>query len=120
MSRIPKFYCPPLQTPLYWRDERSGELPAAVSHYFDHCLGHAPDATAEDLEIAPLTVQELQLICEYCVYFIHAPCWEMNMAESEEMLGELKELQVRAKSLASVESIRRWNEECMDLGLDPF
>jgi len=117
---MPTFYRPPLGLPLYWGDEQSGRLPAAVRHYFNWCLGHAPDATAADLGIAPLAPPELQLLVDYCVYFIHAPCWEENLRECEDMIEDLMQLRARAKTLASVESIRRWNEECMDLGLDPF
>jgi hypothetical protein len=112
---IPQFYGTPMQTPLYWRDEITGELPAAIIHYFDFCQGHCPDETAEDLGIKPLSQRELDLICSYARHFINAPCWENNL-----VLSELKELRERAKTLASVESIRRWNEECMDLGWDPF
>ena len=120
MSRMPQFYCPPLSTPLYWRDEQTGELPAAVSHYYDHCLGHAPDQTAADLGIAPLTAAELKLLCEYCVYFINAPCWEINLLGDADMLADLASLRDRAKTLASLESLRQWNSDCADLGLDPF
>ena len=114
--------CYPLGQPLYWGDEVSGRLPAAVRHYFDFCCGHAPDATAADLGIAPLTPDELKLLCDYCVHFIHAPCWENNLIahDCEDMLADLLQLRARAKTLASVESIRRWNSECVELGLDPF
>lgn len=120
MSLMPNFYAPPFGTPLYWRDEQSGELRLAVTRYFDHCLGPAPDATAADLEIPPLTARELNLLAEYCRYFINAPCWQNNLADNEAMLGELRVLIEKSKTLASVESIRRWNEECADLGLDVF
>lgn len=120
MSLIPAFYVPPFGAPLYWRDEQSGELPAAVIRYFDFCLGHAADATAADLGVRPLTDRQLQLLCEYCRYWINAPCWERNMAGSLTMLGELKILKDRAAALSGLEDIRVWNDECSNLGIDPF
>jgi hypothetical protein len=117
---MPNFYRPPLGLPLYWRDEVSGALPAAIRHYFDWCCGPDPDDFSEMMEDEPLSDQELRLVIDYANYFINAPCWETNLMECEEMLDELRELRERAKSLASVESIRRWNCECMELGIDPF
>jgi len=103
-------YLPPLSTPFYWRDEQSGTLPSAVEAYFNTCVGNGPGATAE----------QVALVAAFCRYFILAPCWEINVRDCPEMLADLVELRERAKTLASVESIRRWCEECMDLGLDPF
>ncbi len=129
MNQIPDFYCPPFQTPLYWGDEQSGELPNAVRHYFDHILGQSLRLeTAADLDISPLTERELQLLCDFCRYFINAPCWENNLAGRwpaiaagcPEMLAVLQGLKESAKTLASVADLRRWNAECMEIGLDPF
>lgn len=116
---MPKFY--PQGTPLYWGFEVGGELKAAVKHYFDFCLGHAPDETAKDLGIPPMTEAELELLCEYCVYFINAPCWLNSQFGGENPFREnVISLRERAKTLASLESIRRWNDECTEIGLDPF
>lgn len=113
-------YLPPIQAPLYWRNWPCCHLPNAIIRYFDHCLGHCPDETAKDLGVPPLTTAETALVIGYCIYFIEAPCWDQNMAQCEERLSDLRELRTRAQSLASVESIRRWNGECSELGLDPF
>lgn len=120
MIFMPRFYRLPLGLPLYWGDDPTGELPKAVRHYFDFCLGHCPDLTAEDLDISPMSPCELRIIIDYAGYFINAPCWETNLRDCEEMLYDLYQLRARARSLASVESIRRWNEECTELGIDPF
>ena len=107
---IPHRYLPPMGMPLYWRDDQSGRLPAAMKRYSEFCCGDAAEPTAE----------QMGLIAAYCVYWIHAPCWDQTNAECEEMLEVLNELRARAGTLASVESIRRWNEECLELGIDPF
>jgi hypothetical protein len=114
------FYAPPFGTPLFWRDEATGVLPAAVKHFFDQCLGHCPNETAADLGIAPLSAAEIKLLADYLVYFIHTPCWENNITDCEKMRADLMELRTRAMNLGSVEALRRWLEEALDLGLDPF
>jgi hypothetical protein len=95
--------------PGYWRDEQS-DLPAAVEAFIAHCAGEGPEPSQS----------QLAKVCAYIRYWVHAPCWEANLADNEEMLEELRELQRRAATLASTESIRRWIEEALALGIDPF
>ena len=110
-QRMPAFYRP-MGLPLFWRDEASGELPAAVEGFLKWVVGEAESVPAA----------AMKLVCDYCVYFIHAPVWEHTFAkfECEDYLAELNELKARSKLLASAKSVRRWNEECLDLGVDPF
>jgi hypothetical protein len=99
-------YMPPLGIPGYWMNEQS-ELPAAVRAYFAHRV-----------EDKPITPEQIKLIVGYLDYFIHAPCWEQTCVGGCEC--DLAELRKRVKILASVESIRRWYDEAMEMGLDPF
>lgn len=108
-SRIPHIYIPPLMTPLYWRDESSGELPSAVDAYMKNRIGGPP-----------CTKPQLDLICDFILYFIHAPCWMNNLHDNDDMLAELQQLQERAHTLASAESVAAWTEEATHLGLDPW
>ncbi len=105
-------YYTPLQIPFNWRDEPSKVLQNAVWAYINYCAEPAlhPEPSPE----------QTKLLIWFCGYFIEAPCWEDNLRECEEMLEELQELRRRAKTLASVESIRRWSVEAMELGLDPW
>ena len=64
-SVIPTFYRQPLGLPLRWLDEQSGILPAAVTSYFEHALD----------EKKPFTETQLNLVIQYCRYYINAPCW---------------------------------------------
>lgn len=41
-SRMPRWYNPLWGTPLYWSDEQSGELAAAIAAYLNHMLTQAP------------------------------------------------------------------------------
>lgn len=104
MSRIPNFYRPPLNLPLYWRDEVSGALPCAIEAYLDN-------------RISGLTVtdEQITLIREYLVHYIDAPCWD-----SEEFASELKELRASVRELDSATEISEWIFKSMEIGLDPF
>lgn len=96
--------------PLYWRDDQTGQMTGAVMAYYNACLGTKPGPTPEQLE----------LVCDFCRYFINAPVWLSNPELDDETRAEIEELKVRALSLASVESVRRWISECMEVGLDPL
>ncbi|MDB6022911.1 MAG: hypothetical protein JWQ04_2768 [Pedosphaera sp.] len=106
---IPRFYIPPLYVPLYWRNETSGVLPAAVEAYLNACL-----------YLSPITDEQLKLVADYCDYYINAPCWAENVQPDGEMRDELNRLIAGAKTLESVEHIQRWIRQCLDLGLDPW
>lgn len=110
MNFMPNFYRPPMGIPLYWRDEMTGELPTAVNTYFKACAG----------EKVTLTQRQLDIIANYLQHYIGAPCWTKTMEGDEAMFGDYKELIARAHTLASVESIKRWIADAMELGLDPF
>ncbi len=95
--------------PGYWRDEQS-DLPGAVEAFFNFVVGEGPEPTAN----------QLSRIQWYCHYFIHAPCWDQNPYMQDDGKAELEMLRERSKTLASVESIRRWIDEAMEIGIAPF
>jgi hypothetical protein len=95
--------------PGYWRDEKSG-LPAEVEAFISHRAAQGPEPSPD----------QLRRLCSYIQYFVNAPRWEENCSQDEGMLAELHQLKARAQTLASAESIHRWLEEAMDLGLDPI
>lgn len=111
MNRMPTRYVNGI--PLYWGFEIGGELKAAVQAFYDACLGKGQP-----------TAEQLALLCEYCVYFINAPCWEHQPTAlgggENPFLADVLNLRERAKTLASLESIRRFSEECVEIGIDPF
>lgn len=102
--------------PYYWRDEASGELARAVRAYFEVVCGE----NADDVEVVPTRITEgqLELVRDYLVYWVHAPCWGMSCRGNDEMTEGLVALRARSLTLASVESIKRFIEEGMELGLD--
>jgi len=104
---MPNFYVPPLELPLYWRDEQTGVLPAAIWAYIEHGADKTkPEPNAD----------QLALIIDYAQYFIKAPCWDM----SEVFATELSKLREQATKLQSVADIHAWIFDCMEIGIDPF
>lgn len=107
MPQMPSFYIPPLGLPLYWDDEPSGLLSLAVVAYFVQDADKTkPEPTAEQLE----------LVINYIRYYIKAPCWEGAEAFSE----ELKNLRTQAEGLKTVDDVRKFIHDSMEIGLDPF
>lgn len=105
MSAIPQFYRPPFGLPLYWGDEQSGELRAAVTRYFEFATG----ATGEP------TDNQVALLRDYLEHFINAPCWEPTPFKEE-----LAALRKSVKEISTAQQIREWNDQAMKIALDPF
>lgn len=97
--------------PGYWRDEQS-DLPVCVEAYLKFCIGEGPHPTN----------YQIKRIVWFLQWFINAPCWEPDKEADyyDSAMAELGQLRERAKTLASVESVRRWTSECLEIGLDPW
>lgn len=103
MSRMPPFYRPPFGGPLRWQDDTSGELPRAVKAFFKHQC------------VASLSATHLELVRDYCEYYINAPCWF-----SEHMETEFAQLRARIKTVASADELNAWLHDALGVGIDPF
>jgi hypothetical protein len=104
MSRMPRMYKLPLGLPFHWAHEVSGHLESAVKAYLDNRIDNA---TIRD--------DQIDLLREYFVHYINAPCWDNPEFESE-----LLDLRTSAKELDSAAEIGAWIAKCMDIGLDPL
>jgi hypothetical protein len=102
MSRMPRSYLPPFGTPLYWRDEQSGVLGAAMNAYLAHRVESAPEPTSE----------QVQLLASYFSYVIQAPCWELG--------AERGALIKKAAAIKTADDIAAWIHEALDVGIDPI
>jgi hypothetical protein len=101
-------YRPPLGLPLYWRDEQSGVLAAAINAYLDNRL-----------QGKELTEDQFELLVAWCGHYIGAPCWD-HMLNDEEMGAVLDRLRKRVKELNTADEVGEWIAECLDVGLDPL
>ncbi len=91
-------------TPLQWQDDVSGVLPTAVKTFFQWS-GYQQ----------PLTPGHLQMIREYCRYYINAPCWQIGGMEQQ-----FAELRQRVTHLQTSEEIETWCLDALEVGIDPF
>jgi len=104
ISRIPNFYMPPLGGPLNWGDEQSGELPSAVMAFFHKTQ----------------TPEQLELVRQYCEYYIHAPCWDMNPHHDEETRQELEQVRKVIRQVKNWRELNAWIHKCLNMGIDPL
>jgi len=98
---IPRIYMLPTGGPMYWRNEQSGVLPAAVWSYLHHTA----------------TEQQLSLLREYLEYYIHAPCWDIP---DNAFLEELEELRQSSKTMRTTKEIHDWIFRALEIGIDPL
>ncbi len=100
MSRIPNVYRE-FGGPLRWQDDITGVLPEAVHAFFSTPL---------------LTPEQIELVRDYCEYYINAPCWTLQGMEQQ-----FEELRTRVKTLSSVQELITWlHDSSQQVGLDPF
>jgi hypothetical protein len=102
-TRMPRTYEPPYGTPVYWMNEVTGELPAAIKAVFAY--GAEPDNQPEP------TPEQLGLVIDYCRYVIYAPCWKGPG------VGSLRNL---AKRMTTLEELNQFIQKCLDVGIDPL
>lgn len=109
---MPDFYRPGpkpgLELPLYWRDDVTGMLIAAVDSYLAYRVDKGP---------AP-NPQQTELLRNYCEHYINAPAWTTTCRDAFD--EELARLRDRIRDLRSADEIAAWIVDCMDIGLDPL
>jgi hypothetical protein len=88
--------------PRYWKDETSGKLAAAVTHYL----------TGEALQQT-----EVLLIRAYLWQWIDAPIWNFNPHGAG---SDLDSLRAGINSIASASHISHWLARALDAGIDPL
>jgi len=106
---IPPIYRPTLGLPLYWGDEVTGELKAAVMAYYNEALGKCT-----------ITDRQFELLRQYLIHHINAPCWMANPSADEEQRAQIEELRRMAGRIKTPGDIATYIDEAMDLGLDPL
>jgi hypothetical protein len=112
--RMLDVYMLPLGVPVYWRDEVSGILPAAVWAYIKF------RAPVEGETPIPPTEMQLKILIEFLRYYIDAPCWSLNTAACQEMAADLSSLRGDIRAAKTTDDVGAWISRCLDLGIDPL
>lgn len=94
-----------------WQGRNKELVVAAVRRYFDLALYPG---------ITPLTTDEIDILRQFLMYFIYAPCWASNVAHDQEMTADLNNLRSFAGKIVTIEEIHEFIHEAATLGLDPF
>ena len=105
MSRMPPVYREPRGGPLRWQDDVTGVLPKAVFAF----LG---DPSSGKRLITPA---QLELVRDYCEYYLNAPCWRIEGVEAQ-----FSALRERIKSITTVEELDTWLHDCLGVEIDPL
>lgn len=94
-------------TPLYWGDDVTGRLRAAIMGY----LNQAP------------TEEELKKVIAYIQYHIHAPCWLETSPfgdHDDEIDQEIKALRALSLTLKTVQDVNEYIERALYIAMDPL
>ncbi|AFY74751.1 hypothetical protein Syn7502_02813 [Synechococcus sp. PCC 7502] len=83
--------------PLYWKNETSGHLEAAVIAYVNR------------LE---LSSKDIGLLKSYFAIWVNATVWMQSK--------ELENLRQSVEAIATVEDIHQWLDKAIDIGIDPL
>lgn len=115
MSFVPRIYVPGprpgMDLPLYWRNEQTGELPAAVEAYLEISAGIRQEL---------LSTRQLEILLDYIRYHIKAPCWATNCKSSPDLEADLKRAILMADLARTIEDIHAFIEHTMTMGIDPL
>lgn len=93
-------------TPLSWRDDVTGTVPAAVMAYLNQ--------EASD--------EQIKMVIAYLQYHIHAPCWLETPPwgeTDEEMAEEIRALRALSLKMSNVADVNQYIHSALDSALDP-
>lgn len=93
-------------TPLYWRDDMSGQLKTAIWAFLNHTP--SPD--------------QLQTVIAYIQYHIHAPCWLETCPwdVDEETAENVRTLRRLSLDLKTEREVQIYIASAMNMALDPL
>lgn len=115
MSRMPACYQPG-GGPLRWQDDVTGVLPAAVMAFLNR---DTVVMSGKVIGRSVCTPEQVELVRDYCEYYINAPCWELG-PEGEAYHSDFMTLRNRVRTLTTGKEIDAWLGDALDLGIDPL
>jgi hypothetical protein len=109
--KVMNAYREPMGLPLYWQNEATGVLQAAIRAYLDNRV-----------ESKPIPAEQFELVRAYMEYVVNAPCWGRNTMigldhKAAEILDGLKRDVIELKN---PDDIAGWIHRCMEIGIDPL
>jgi len=106
-------YVTPLQLPIKWQDDQSGQVSGAIWAYICHCADPKNDPEP--------TQQQLRITAEYCRYYINAPCWDSTGGFTEELAQLRRRIdEIMAAETVGLTALRRWIHDCLEIAIDPL
>src|SRR5947209_8134403 len=112
MARMPAVYVsgPGGAGPVRWQDDVTGVLPMAIHAFIDEGLGRAV-----------CMPEQVELVRDYCEYYINAPCWDFGTPEeAPDFYKEFTDLRERIKTLRTAKEIAAWIWDALKVGIDPL
>lgn len=113
--RMPDFYRPgpPIEgLPLRWQDDQTGDLKNAVMHYLAWGAGKRQDPPGDEA---------FEILREYVIYHIKAPCWrDVQAGQDPGMARDIERLIEKAEEILTLEDVAEHMNKCLELGLDPL
>lgn len=107
INRIRNLSYMPLGAPLYWVNEKSGVLKAAIGAFYAHIL-----------DGEPIKKRHVSLVRAYLIYVINAPCWMAGAGE--DFASQVQSLKDGIQSADTPKLIDEWIEKCLEIGIDPL
>jgi hypothetical protein len=74
-----------------------------------------PSAVFAFLYGQPLTDVQLEMVRDYCEYYISAPCWRTDDAEEQ-----FRKLRTQIQTIRTRQELEVWLHESLEVGIDPF
>lgn len=93
-----------------WQCDIKDDLVKAIKNYFSFKVDGKPE----------LSEYEKELLFEYLVYQINAPCWEWANIDNAEGICKLEKLRKKADEINTIDQVSDYIFDCMDIGLDPL
>lgn len=109
---FPPIYLGPHLTPLYWANESTGELKAAVMTFF-----HV------DHDGEPLTPRQWELVRAYVVYVMQAPCWlekHPMQPPTADYRALIEDLRRKAREVQNPRDLLAFLDDCLEADIDPL
>jgi hypothetical protein len=74
-----------------------------------------PAAVFAFLDGQPLTDVQLEMVRDFCEYYISAPCWRTDGAEKQ-----FQQLRTKIMTIGTRQELEAWLHQSLEVDIDPF